>query len=125
MGDLSPHFSRHEFACKGCGKGVDGCVGGFDTVDSELLIVLETVRDRYGRVTITSGCRCKAWNKAVGGTRNSQHQFARAADIVVDGVPAWEIQEFIDNTWPDRYGLGKYEDFTHIDTRRNRARWSG
>ena len=41
MGDLSENFSRHEFACKcGCGN---------DTVDAELIRVLQSVRARFGK----------------------------------------------------------------------------
>lgn len=116
MGDLSTNFSRSEFACK------DNC--GFDTVDADLLVVLEAVRDRFGvPVKIESGCRCSAHNKKIRGSERSQHMLGRAADIVVQGVPSWKVQDFIDNTWPDRYGLGRYKGFTHIDTRNGKARW--
>lgn len=117
-GDLSAHFNRSEFA-SGDGK------ANYDTVDAELLMVLETIRDRFGPVTITSGHRSPEHNAAVGGSENSLHLLGRAADFTVREVPSWKIQEFIENTWPDRYGLGKYRTFTHIDTRRHRARWTG
>lgn len=119
MGDLSPHFSRHEFACK------DGC--GRDTMDYETLTVIEDVRSHFGvSTTVNSGYRCAAHNKAVGGASNSQHLYGRAADIVVSGVAPSKVYDYLSKKYPNKYGVGKYSTFTHIDTRTNGpARWSG
>lgn len=44
--------------------------------------VLDKAREAYGKpVTVTSGYRSPAVNKAVGGVSNSQHQKGQAADI--------------------------------------------
>ena len=44
--------------------------------------VLQPIRNKYGRaITITSGYRCQALNKAVGGVTTSQHLLGQAADI--------------------------------------------
>ena len=44
--------------------------------------ILQPIRDRYGKpIIITSGYRCRALNKAVGGARNSDHLYGCAADI--------------------------------------------
>lgn len=45
--------------------------------------VLEPLRQRVGRVLITSGYRTEALNKLVKGVANSQHLFGEAADIYV------------------------------------------
>lgn len=112
---ISEHFSRSEFKCK-CEK----C--DCDTVDAELLQYLETIREHFERpVVITSGHRCPAYNRKVGGGKTSQHLYGRAADIVVKGIPAYLVQEFCEQIKVP--GLGKYEDFTHIDTRSGFARW--
>jgi uncharacterized protein YcbK (DUF882 family) len=118
MGDISKHFFRSEFACKcGCGQ---------DTVDAELLTVLERVRTHFDAViVINSGNRCPKYNKKIGGSKNSQHIYSRAADHVVHGVNPRDVQEQLDDWYPGRYGIGSYETFTHIDTRGYRARWSG
>jgi uncharacterized protein YcbK (DUF882 family) len=120
MGDLSPHFDRAEFACG------DGC--GFDSFDAGTLKVLEQVRKHFGMpVMINSGCRCAAHNAAVGGSEGSLHLQARAADIVVEGVSPHEVASWL-NKGPlaGRGGLGKYETFTHVDTRSGPpARWTG
>lgn len=116
MGDLSAHFSRREFACN--------CGCGADTVDAELLTLLERAREHFGApITITSGHRCREYNRRVGGARDSQHLRGRAADIKVNGVsPAKVYAWFAD--W-HRGGLGKYHTFTHVDTRHGAVRWSG
>jgi len=113
---FDPGFSRSEFACK--------CGCGFDTVDAELLAVLHRLRAHYGApITIHSGCRCRAYNKRVGGAKRSQHMRARAADITVAGRVPSDVADLLDSWYPDDYGLGRYNTFTHIDTRAKRARW--
>lgn len=111
------YFSRSEFACQcGCGQ---------STIDYEVVAACIAIREHFDRsVHITSGVRCKAHNKAVGGSPNSQHLFGRAADIVVQGVPASIVQQFAEENLGVK-GLGKYETFTHIDSRNGRARWEG
>lgn len=117
MGDLSINFSRHEFACK--------CGCGFNTVDTELLKKLETIRAEFGMpVSISSGCRCEDHNRSVGGSENSQHLFGRAADFSINGVRPIEIAKFVDRMHGDKYGLGVYSMWVHFDTRSNGpARW--
>lgn len=116
MGDLSKHFSRHEFACR--------CSCGLDTVDVELLQVLEGVSVHFGAVVnIHSGCRCPARNASEGGADDSQHLVFKAADIDVAGVSADRVADYLDKTYPNKYGIGRYIGRTHIDVRRKKARW--
>lgn len=108
------HFSRSEFTCR--------CGCGFDTVDYELGKLLDAIRAHFDQpVTVTSGCRCEAHNRAVGGSSNSQHLYGRAADIVVRDTPAEIVQVLAEEMGVP--GLGRYQDFTHVDTRTGRARW--
>ena len=120
MGDLSPNFSRYEFKC-GCQE----C--SCDTVDAELLEVLEGVREHFqAPVTINSAHRCPSHNAAVGGSDASQHKQGRAADIVVEGVDAQDVQQYLKVLYPNRFGIGSYNSFTHVDTRTfGPARWDG
>jgi len=117
MGDLSRHFSRREFACH--------CGCGYDTVDAALLKVLEDVRRTFNApVTINSGCRCEKHNAKIGGSEHSQHKLSRAADIAVEGIPAEAVHDWLVSRYPDKFGIGKYNTFTHIDTRTDGpARW--
>lgn len=113
MGDLSANFSRAEFACHcGCGS---------DTVDAELLTVLQRLREHFATpVEIVSGHRCQTHNRTVG----SRHLDARAADIKVLDIPPPQVYAWLDAEYPRRYGIGLYAGWTHIDTRANKARWS-
>ena len=113
----SKYFSRSEFACK--------CGCGFDTVDAELLTVLDVVRENFAApVYITSACRCYIYNHRVAGAPGSQHTKGRAADIYIKTVSPEIIQSFLEGRYPDRFGIGHYKTFTHIDTRTGPpARW--
>lgn len=115
VGD-GPHFKREEFECD--------CGCGFNTVDFELFRHLEYIRKYFNApVVVTSGCRCAAHNAAVGGSQNSQHLYGRAADIIVSMVPAELVAELAEEMGLG--GVGRYKNFTHIDTRVGKARWSG
>lgn len=119
MGDVSKHFDRAEFKCK-CGR----CT--YDTIDAELIAVLEDVREwADDMIFINSGQRCPEHNKKVGGSPNSQHVRGRAADIEVKGKTPFQVYRYLDEKYQYRYGLGRYDNFTHVDTRTGRARWKG
>lgn len=117
MGNITKNLSRREFACK--------CGCGFDTVDYETVAVIQDVCDHFNcRVTINSGCRCEAHNKAIKGSKNSYHKKARAADCDFHGVSSLEVHEYLCNKYPSKYGFGIYNNFNHIDTRSGiPARW--
>jgi zinc D-Ala-D-Ala carboxypeptidase len=76
MGDLSAHFSRHEFDCH------DGSIAH---PDPQLIAALERLRElEDGRpIHIVSGFRSAEWNRHVGGAEHSQHLYNRAADLAV------------------------------------------
>ena len=62
--------------------------------------VLEPIRIKFGPINISSGYRSKALNHYIGGSLNSQHCEAKAADIDMDGmggVTNKEIFEYIKN----------------------------
>ena len=116
MTQLSKNFTRTEFSCN--------CGCGYDTVDAELLEVLQDIREHFAHpVKINSACRCWKHNEKINGSKNSRHLFARAADIRVEFVPPKTIQQYLKEKYPNKYGIGSYPTFTHIDTRENQARW--
>ena len=118
MGDLSRYFSRKEFACK--------CGCGFQTVDVDLLDALKMVRSKFeSSVTINSACRCDEHNDKIGGSYGSKHKQGIAADIVVSGIHQSHIYAYLDAAFPEKYGIGQYDAFTHIDVRAKKARWKG
>ena len=121
MNPLSSNFKRSEFAC--------GCGCGFTTVDAELLTVLEMIRKHWNRpVIITSGCRCHRHNTYVTGNPDStsKHIQGIAVDFYVKGISPKKIYNWLDNLFPDTYGIGdgSKKGFTHLDIRDKKARWS-
>ena len=113
---ISKNFQVKEFACR----------DGSDTIpiDMELVEVLQEARNYFGApITINSAYRTPAYNKKVGGVSASQHIRGTAADITVKGVAPDKIYAYLAGRYPGKYGIGRYQTFTHIDTRPNKARW--
>jgi len=101
-------------------------------MDFETLKVVQKCCDYFARllkqqrvvVTIHSGARCLMHNRAIGASDASQHVKARAIDFHIVGVRPFEVYAYLDKKYEDRYGIGSYKTFTHIDTRSNGpARW--
>lgn len=116
---ISEHFKVREFAQKDlrCNKVI---------VDTELINVLEDIRTHFNKpVIVTSGYRTPEYNAKIGGVEHSQHTKGTAADINVTGIPAREVQKYLKHKYPDKYGIGSYPTFTHIDVRTKKARWRG
>lgn len=112
---LSKNFNEEEFACSCCKE---------TKINTELVAVLQKLRDVFGAsVTITSSYRCPKHNAEAGGAKKSQHLLGTAADIIVKGFSPALVYQYLDRTYPDCYGLGKYNTFTHIDVRTSKARW--
>ena len=117
MGDLSQHFSRHEFACRCCGKAV---------VSAELIASLEALRDRIGTpIHILSGYRCPEHNRAVGGAASSQHLLGKAADIAT-ALPLQTLHKealLIASFAHGGIGIYPESNFLHLDVRGHLAKW--
>lgn len=47
----------------------------------------------------------------------------KAADIVVVGVNAKYVQNYLLSKYPADYGIGCYQYFTHIDSITTKSRW--
>ena len=90
---------------------------------------LEVIREYVGNkpMTINSWYRCDRWNKAVGGVKSSKHRLGIATDIVIEGMTPDEVYEVIEHLIDigkiDEGGLGRYNTFTHYDSRCYKARW--
>lgn len=125
---LSPAFRVREFRCS---DGTDAVL-----IDEELVVVLQCIREHFGRpVHITSGYRTAEHNAAVGGSKSSQHLLGRAADFYVEGVPVATVAAYAETLLSGRGGIGRYlkdakhpkrmTGWVHIDTRTNKSRWKG
>ena len=85
---LTPHFRLSEFT-----RSATAQARGIDNTPTEEIVsnlrhlcenVLEPLRQHFGEpITISSGYRSTALNRAVGGASNSQHMTGEAADIRV------------------------------------------
>ena len=118
---LSEHFDRSEFMCH--------CNCGCDTVDYELLRVLEMVRAHFhSPVRVTSAFRCLEHNRSIGSKDTSMHVVGKACDIQVMDVKPETVYNFLNRWSPTGLGLGLYKEkgFTHVDVRGSgKARWEG
>jgi len=129
VGDISDHFSRWEFTCR--------CGCGFNTVDIELVDVLEDLYENFEiiykeiKIEITGPNRCWQHNLDEEGEDGSKHLLAQAADIKVFCIKTYcpsqidseLIWSYLTTKYSDKYGIGRYRDRTHIDVRKNKARW--
>lgn len=110
----SLHFSDRELACRCCG--VNLCV-------DKLVLALESLREEIGLpIIVTSGYRCPAHNKEVGGEPNSQHTRGFAADIKVSGLSPEQVYRMALKI-PAFGGFGVAKDFVHLDVRTTPAKW--
>ena len=122
---LSENFRRSEFACK--------CGCGFAQPTPLIVELLQEVRNQYeGPIHVSSGCRCEAHNRTVGGGKHSQHLTGGAADIWVD-CHFERLYAIVLDVFRD-HGIGVYLEGAkpgrkrsrlHVDDRGYRARWTG
>lgn len=123
---LSAHFTLGEFAL---GDPARRFVAQHqvDTA-AELAAFLERVRTAFGnkRITITSGYRPAAINRAVGGASGSEHLYdapgVGAVDFYVDGADIKAVQDWCVKNWPFSTGLGAPKGFVHLGIRKGRPR---
>jgi len=119
---LTKNFSLDEFQCKcGCDMPRSVMENIFKLSDQ-----LQILRDIYGAIDVNSAYRCKSHNESIGSKSTSQHILGKAADITAGLKPgelADVIEEDIDNNVVKFGGLGRYNTFTHVDIRNNKARW--
>lgn len=123
---LSTNFNSYEFRC-GLGR---PCSCQTTLIDEKLVEILQKIRDHWpGRALhITSGYRCPAYNRSVGGATGSYHSKGMAADITVDGVAPREVAKYAESIGV--LGIGLYETsadgyFVHVDTRTAKSFWYG
>lgn len=122
---LTKNFNLQEFDCK------DGTKVPKELIPNvqELANNLQVLRDEINvPVRITgSGYRTPSHNTKVKGAKNSQHLYAKAADINADHYTpkelANEIEKLIDAGKIKQGGIGVYKGFVHYDIRGTKARW--
>ena len=112
---LTPHFHLREVECQ--------CAQCPETrIDVDHMVRLERLRIRLDRpMRITSGYRCPAHNAAVGGHPSSEHMDGTATDVQVPGVAPDTVADMAEEEGFG--GLGRYDTFTHLDSRLRLSRW--
>jgi len=140
MGDLTANFSRSEFACS-CGD-CDNVAVDFMLVKA-LQEACDHFAEKYNQTVsckITSGNRCiesniKALMQYSGKTleeakqSKSKHLFSMAADHKFylkqsnHQIEPEEVAEYYETKYSDSFGIGRYHNRTHLDSRDIKARW--
>jgi zinc D-Ala-D-Ala carboxypeptidase len=97
---LSEHFYLREFTRSQTAERIGRSIVAPPAVVAELRRlckhVLQPLRYRLGRpIAITSGYRPRWLNTAIGGALGSEHQFGRAADLIVPGMTAFQASDAI------------------------------
>lgn len=126
---ITKNFSKSEFECK-C-----GCEMPEDVLDNIKLVAeqLQLLRNHINSpIKVNSAYRCKKHNRLIGSNDSSQHVLGKAADIKVKNFTPDEVAKIVEDMLTNQFlegmdigGLGRYNTFTHIDIRRNKARWNG
>lgn len=119
MSGPSDHLSWRELACKDGTPYPNAYV--VDERVFKLAKAFEDIRRIWDRpIIVVSAYRTSAWNRQVGGARNSQHLHGRALDLLPPrGVALREFYEVIrdEANLFKITGIGLYTTFVHIDTR--------
>lgn len=121
---ISAHFMANEFKCK-CGKDHEF------KVDDELIQKLEALREKLNcsKINVTSGFRCVAHDKSVGGSGTGQHTLGKAADICCYDAEGRMISSKIVCCAAQDIGFHGIANitagyvYTHVDTRN--GKWYG
>ena len=105
---ISENFNLREFQCPCCHAVM---------LHGRLLASLQRLRDMLSRpVIITSGYRCTAHNKAVGGVKNSLHMRGLAADIASDGAMMESLRDLARVAGFSRVITYPARSFAHLET---------
>ena len=122
---LSQHFNVQEFKCK-CGREHD------IQINPELITNLEKLYEKLNcsKIIVTSGYRCEAHDRSVGGTGKGQHTVGNAADICCYGRDGQPISSRTVCCKAQDVGFGGIANitneyiYTHVDVRTGK-KWYG
>lgn len=110
MTKLSEHFFSEEFVCS--------CPCNMVRIELRIVDALEKLREFINDlpITILSGYRCAAHNKAVGGVENSAHKHGVGADVRVDAMSAEDLfRKAKELGIFTGIGLSVEDNYVHVD----------
>lgn len=112
---LSKNFSVGEFRCRDESDEI--------LIDEKLVSLLQKMRDKFGTISISSAYRTPKYNTQVGGVKNSQHVYGKAADITLtNNKKLLEAARYAEKIGFSGIGLdNKYKMFIHVDTRSGKS----
>ena len=118
---LSQNFYLDEFTHSqtAARRGIDNQLALDTPVHSHLLRLcrqlLQPLRDALGPVYISSGYRSPSLNRAIGGSKRSQHTQGQAADIIVRGHSPYQVCRWVeDNLREYDQLIHEYGEWTHL-----------
>ena len=131
-GQLTKHFNLLEFYCK---DGTRPRPGRWRTYKALCKQYLEPMRKEFGSCTVNSGYRTRSYNARIGGASQSVHvnEIQDVDDVAADvtfargSATQWAAAavRLRAKNRNGKGGVGRYARFTHVDTRDQRADWTG
>lgn len=122
--DSTKWFQVREFRCRDGSDAIPICPELVDNLRVIRAYFMGKYPDRNVQCIITSAYRSHDHNYSCGGATYSQHLYATGADFRINGVSNTEVQDLCNRLWPNCYGIGYAEDYTHLDVRTTKARWT-
>lgn len=113
---VAEHFKLKEFRCNNGARNIK--------LDPQLVELCQKIRDELGKpLHVNSGFRTEGYNREIGGAQKSQHVRGTAADLTPrGGVTVRQLYLVAKKFNPG--GLGGYDNFVHVDVRKDGpARW--
>ena len=106
---LTKNFSTDEMARK--------CGCGLSDMDEHFMHKLQHLREKCNfPLRVSSGMRCKSWNKKSKGHPNSSHMVGLACDFLVDGLKARIVIQKALEMGFDGVGISQGgSKFIHVD----------
>lgn len=120
MNKLKTNFDLEQFTVSNTAtrKGIENTpppeiIENLRHLHAELLLPIRALAKRD--LIVTSGYRCPALNKAIGGAKNSAHMSGKAADFYAEGMTIETLYEIIKNsTLVADQTINEFQTWVHI-----------
>ena len=126
--NLTKNFTLEELSNSSTAKrlGIDNIPNNEQVNNLRLLCekVLQPIREKYGKpIIVSSGFRCEKLNKAIGGSKTSEHRYGMAADFhsvsdtLSDNKALWDLIRTMNLNFGQliyEYGSDSGPDWIHI-----------